>query len=126
VSATKARARVRSLAPMARPQAQRVRASAGSASSLLAMTDPTSERAVLGGRHLWLPGRLLRFGGPPAQIALLRQLMVDRMRWMEAREFQDADAVCGLLPGPAAIGAILGAAILLAGVILALAGAPLP
>ena len=41
------------------------------------------------------------FGGPPAHIALLRALMVDRGRWMDAREFQDANAACGLLPGPA-------------------------
>ena len=41
------------------------------------------------------------FGGPPAHIALLRALVVDRKGWMEAREFQDANAACGLLPGPA-------------------------
>ena len=41
------------------------------------------------------------FGGPPAHIALLRALVVDRKRWMDAREFQDANAACGLLPGPA-------------------------
>jgi chromate transporter len=41
------------------------------------------------------------FGGPPAHIALLRQLMVERMGWMDAREFEDANAACGLLPGPA-------------------------
>jgi chromate transporter len=41
------------------------------------------------------------FGGPPAHIALLRQLMVERMGWMDAGEFQDANAACGLLPGPA-------------------------
>jgi chromate transporter len=41
------------------------------------------------------------FGGPPAHIALLRRLMVDRRGWMDAREFQDANAACGLLPGPA-------------------------
>jgi chromate transporter len=41
------------------------------------------------------------FGGPPAHIALLRELVVERMRWMDAREFQDANAACGLLPGPA-------------------------
>ncbi len=41
------------------------------------------------------------FGGPPAHIALLRELMVDRKGWMDAREFQDANAACGLLPGPA-------------------------
>ena len=41
------------------------------------------------------------FGGPPAHIALLRALVVDRKGWMGAREFQDANAACALLPGPA-------------------------
>jgi chromate transporter len=41
------------------------------------------------------------FGGPPAHVALLRRLMVDRKRWMDAHEFEDANAACGLLPGPA-------------------------
>ena len=41
------------------------------------------------------------FGGPPAHIALLRKLCVDRKRWLDAREFEDAIAACNLLPGPA-------------------------
>jgi chromate transporter len=41
------------------------------------------------------------FGGPPAHIALLRRLCVDRRGWLDAREFEDAIAVCNLLPGPA-------------------------
>jgi chromate transporter len=41
------------------------------------------------------------FGGPPAHIALLRQLVVGRERWMDSQEFEDANAACGLLPGPA-------------------------
>jgi chromate transporter len=41
------------------------------------------------------------FGGPPTHIALLRQLVVTRMRWIDAQEFEDANAACGLLPGPA-------------------------
>jgi chromate transporter len=41
------------------------------------------------------------FGGPPAHIALLRRLVVEREGWMDAREFEDANAACGLLPGPA-------------------------
>jgi chromate transporter len=49
----------------------------------------------------WTRIGLTGFGGPPAHIALLRQLMVDRMQWMDAHEFQDANAACGLLPGPA-------------------------
>jgi chromate transporter len=41
------------------------------------------------------------FGGPPAHIKLLRDLCVDRREWLSAREFEDAIAVCNLLPGPA-------------------------
>ncbi|MBS1894345.1 MAG: chromate efflux transporter [Actinobacteria bacterium] len=40
------------------------------------------------------------FGGPPAHIALLRKLVVDRERWMDHHEFEDANAACSLLPGP--------------------------
>ena len=43
----------------------------------------------------------LGFGGPPAHVALLRELVVERRRWMSAREFEDANAACQLLPGPA-------------------------
>ena len=49
----------------------------------------------------WTRIGITGFGGPPAHIALLRALVVDRMGWMDAREFQDANAACGLLPGPA-------------------------
>ena len=41
------------------------------------------------------------FGGPPAHVALLKKLCVDERRWMDAREFEDANAAAGLLPGPA-------------------------
>jgi chromate transporter len=41
------------------------------------------------------------FGGPPAHIALLRRLCVERRGWIEPREFEDAIAACNLLPGPA-------------------------
>jgi chromate transporter len=41
------------------------------------------------------------FGGPPAHIALLRKLCVERRGWLDAREFEDAIAACNLLPGPA-------------------------
>ncbi len=49
----------------------------------------------------WTRIGITGFGGPPAHIALLRQLVVQRMRWMDATEFEDANAACGLLPGPA-------------------------
>src|SRR5580658_11338225 len=41
------------------------------------------------------------FGGPPAHIRLLRQLCVERRGWLDAREFEDAIAVCNMMPGPA-------------------------
>jgi chromate transporter len=41
------------------------------------------------------------FGGPPAHIALLRKLCVDREHWLDAAEFEDANSACSLLPGPA-------------------------
>ncbi len=41
------------------------------------------------------------FGGPPAHIALLRRLCVERRRWLSPKELEDAIAACNLLPGPA-------------------------
>ena len=41
------------------------------------------------------------FGGPPAHIALLRELCVTRRGWLDDREFEDAIAATNLLPGPA-------------------------
>ena len=41
------------------------------------------------------------FGGPPAHIALLRALCVDRRQWLSAQEFEDGVATTNLLPGPA-------------------------
>ena len=41
------------------------------------------------------------FGGPPAHIALLRELCVTRRGWLSERDFEDGIAVTNLLPGPA-------------------------
>lgn len=49
----------------------------------------------------WARVGCIGFGGPPAHIALLRQLCVDQKRWMTAPDFEDAVAACNLLPGPA-------------------------
>ncbi len=48
-------------------------------------------------------GRLgcIGFGGPPAHMALLRELCVQRRGWLTREEFEDAIAACNLLPGPA-------------------------
>jgi chromate transporter len=44
---------------------------------------------------------LVGFGGPPAHVALLRELVVERRGWLSPKAFEDANAACGLLPGPA-------------------------
>jgi chromate transporter len=41
------------------------------------------------------------FGGPPTHIRMLRDLCVERRKWIDAQEFEDAIAACNLLPGPA-------------------------
>ena len=43
----------------------------------------------------------LGFGGPPTHIKMLRDLCVQRRKWLTPEEFEDAIAVCNLLPGPA-------------------------
>ena len=59
---------------------------------------PPDLKRVLSG---W--GRIgcLGFGGPPAHIAMLREMCVVRERWIEEREFEHAISVTNLLPGPA-------------------------
>jgi chromate transporter len=49
----------------------------------------------------WTRIGCIGFGGPPAHIALLRDLCVKRKRWIDEREFEDAIAATNLLPGPA-------------------------
>jgi chromate transporter len=41
------------------------------------------------------------FGGPPAHIALLRELCVQRRGWLTSEQFERAIAATNLLPGPA-------------------------
>jgi chromate transporter len=43
----------------------------------------------------------LGFGGPPAHVALFRELCVDRRRWLTSTEFEHALAATNILPGPA-------------------------
>jgi chromate transporter len=62
---------------------------------------PDSSASLATVAREWTRIGLTGFGGPPAHIALLRQLVVGRKRWLNAREFEDANAACSLLPGPA-------------------------
>src|SRR5262249_49378983 len=41
------------------------------------------------------------FGGPPAHLALLRTLCVERRGWISSAEFEDGIAATNMLPGPA-------------------------
>jgi chromate transporter len=62
------------------------------------MNRPTAPLGVIA--REWLRIGLTGFGGPPAHISLLRELVVQREGWMDARAFEDANAACSLLPGP--------------------------
>src|ERR1700727_1362802 len=68
-----------------------------------AATPATDRAAVTPARIAREWGRIgvTGFGGPPAHIALLRRLCVERRGWLDAAEFEDAIAACNLLPGPA-------------------------
>jgi chromate transporter len=49
----------------------------------------------------WTRIGITGFGGPPAHIALLRRLCVQRNAWLSESEFEDGIAATSLLPGPA-------------------------
>ena len=49
----------------------------------------------------WARVGITGFGGPPAHIALLRALCVDKRHWLRPDEFEDGIAATSLLPGPA-------------------------
>jgi chromate transporter len=66
------------------------------------MKQPATERVRLAVvAREWARIGCIGFGGPPAHIALLRELCVERRRWLSAREFEDGIAATNLLPGPA-------------------------
>jgi chromate transporter len=67
------------------------------------MTDtaaPEGEAPLATVARQWARIGVTGFGGPPAHIALLRKLVVDREGWMDHHVFEDANAACSLLPGP--------------------------
>jgi chromate transporter len=65
--------------------------------STQARTEPSLAEIV----RQW--GRIgcIGFGGPPAHVALFRELCVARRRWLSDVEFERAIAATNLLPGPA-------------------------
>ncbi len=49
---------------------------------------------------LFLKLGFIAFGGPAAHIAMMRQEVVERRRWLSDREFLDLFAAANLIPGP--------------------------
>jgi len=50
----------------------------------------------------WLKLGFIRFGGPAGQIAIMRQDLVGKKRWISERRYLHALNYCMLLPGPEA------------------------
>lgn len=70
----------------------------------------------------WARIGALGFGGPPVHVALLRELTVEQRRWIDAREFEDANAATQLIPGPGSTQLAIYCAHRLAGIAGAIAG----
>jgi chromate transporter len=64
-------------------------------------SDPTADPSLAVILREW--GRIgcVGFGGPPAHVALFRELCVERRRWLSEGQFERAIAATNLLPGPA-------------------------
>ncbi len=52
--------------------------------------------------RFWFKLGLISFGGPAGQIAIMRQELVERRRWISEKRFLHALNYCMLLPGPEA------------------------
>ncbi len=61
-------------------------------------TAPTFMEALA----FWLKLGFISFGGPAGQIAIMRQELVERRRWISEKRFLHALNYCMLLPGPEA------------------------
>jgi len=67
----------------------------------MAASDPTANPSLAVILREW--GRIgcVGFGGPPAHVALFRELCVERRSWLSEGQFERAIAATNLLPGPA-------------------------
>jgi chromate transporter len=66
--------------------------------------DKSNDRPIPLGEStkFWFKLGLISFGGPAGQIAIMRQELVERRRWISERRFLHALNYCMLLPGPEA------------------------
>ena len=60
----------------------------------------TGRRGLVELAVLFLKLGTIGFGGPAAHIAMMRQEIVQRRRWMDDQRFLDLVAACNLIPGP--------------------------
>ena len=58
------------------------------------------DRELWGLTRLFLKLGAIAFGGPAAHIAMMRNEVVERRRWMEEQEFLDLVGASNLIPGP--------------------------
>jgi chromate transporter len=67
---------------------------------------PIPPRDGKSGAELWELARVftklgvVAFGGPAAHVAMMRQEVVERRRWMDDQEFLDLNGATNLIPGP--------------------------
>ncbi len=70
------------------------------------MSEPTTVKPVaptfMEAFVFWLKLGFISFGGPAGQIAIMRQELVERRRWISEKRFLHALNYCMLLPGPEA------------------------
>ena len=70
------------------------------------MSEPTTLKpaapTIMEALAFWLKLGFISFGGPAGQIAIMRQELVERRRWISEKRFLHALNYCMLLPGPEA------------------------
>jgi chromate transporter len=67
----------------------------------MATHDPAVRPSLAQIARAWTRIGCVGFGGPPAHVALLRELCVERHAWLTPVQFERAIAATNLLPGPA-------------------------
>lgn len=72
------------------------------AASTSAAAPPAAAPPFRDALALWIRIGCVGFGGPAAQIALLRREVVERRGWVDAATFERGLALCTFLPGPEA------------------------
>eukprot|EP00906_Rhabdomonas_costata_P008965 RCo012711 len=70
----------------------------------------------------YAPLGFIAFGGPPAHIALLHSLFVDKKKWVDDAVFTELMGICSALPGPASTQLAFSVAVVYGGLTAGLVG----